>query len=90
LDYRGRRACARDDGVVGPDIEIPDRVIAGKTLAGAGNIQLVGSSRHIDRRARVQVRERDCTSQAAVVRRSGAGRSGGSIVSSININGGKR
>ena len=36
-----RRGCssARDDRIVGPDVEIPDRVIAGKTFhSAAGNI----------------------------------------------------
>ena len=91
LNDRGSCSSARDDRIVGPDVEIPDRVIAGKTFhSAAGNIQLVGSGRHVDRGARVQVGERDRASQATVIRRSGTGRSGGSIVSSIYIDRSKR
>ena len=90
LNDRRRCSSARDDRIVGPDVEIPDRVIAGKTFhSAAGNIQLVGSGRHVDRGARVQVGERDRASQATVIRRSGTGRSG-NIVSSIYIDWSKR
>jgi hypothetical protein len=89
LNDRGSRAGARDNRIVAPDVEIPDRVIAGKIFSSAGDIQLVGSGRHIDRGARDQVGEGDCAAQATVVRRCGTGRSGSSIVSSIDVDGSK-
>ncbi len=91
MNYRGSRARTGDDGIVTPDVDIPNRVIAGKTFGGAAwDIQLVGSGRHIDRGARIYVGERDCAAQATVIRRSSTCRSGGGIVRSIDIYRSKR